>query len=188
MKAIQVLMDEHKNILRMLKIIRSLCIHTFTTHEVYYEGFYQAIDFVRNYADKFHHGKEEDILFEVMSNELGENIKIGPIYGMLTEHDLGRLFIKNLEDALKASEAGHDEAKIDIIANAISYTDLLYRHIEKEDTAIFTFAEEKLMKKSLDKLDKDFEAAKVRLNSDETEAKYVKILENLEGYVSKIKN
>lgn len=186
MKAIQVLKDEHKYILRMLKVVRKLCVHTLNTKEVYYEGFHQAIDFIRNYADKFHHGKEEDILFEVMSEELGAAIKQGPIYGMLAEHDLGRLFIKTLEEALFAAEKGEDERKVDIIANAICYTDLLYRHIDKEDNAIFTFAEEKLGNEVLLKMDSDFEAAKDRLKSEETERKYVALLESLENYTSKL--
>ena len=36
-----------------------------------------------------------------MSEFLGEQIAKAPIMDMLTEHDLGRLFIGNLEEALK---------------------------------------------------------------------------------------
>ena len=183
MKAVQTLRDEHQNILRMLKVVKSLAIHTFNTKDVYYKGYYDAIDFIRNYADKFHHGKEEDILFKKMSSELGEAIEKGPIYGMLAEHDLGRLFIKNMENALIEAEKGNNDAKVDIIANATAYTDLLYRHIDKEDNAIFNFAENQLKAKSHEELNSDFEEAKVRLNSDETERKYVAILEELESYV-----
>ena len=118
MKAVQTLRDEHQNILRMLKVVKSLAIHTFNTKDVYYKGYYDAIDFIRNYADKFHHGKEEDILFKKMSSELGEAIEKGPIYGMLAEHDLGRLFIKNMENALIEAEKGNNDAKVDIIAKA----------------------------------------------------------------------
>lgn len=186
MRAIEVLIDEHRYILRMLKVIRKLCIHTLNTGEVYYEGFRHAIDFVRNFADKFHHGKEEDILFEVMSKELGQAIKQGPIYGMLAEHDLGRLFIKTLEEALLEAEKGNNDAKVDIIANAICYTDLLHRHIDKEDNAIFTFARDQLKEAVLAQLDEDFEKAKIRLESDATRQKYIALLESLEAYAGKL--
>lgn len=186
MKAVKTLRDEHQNILRMLKVVKALCIHTFKTQDVYYKGYYDAIDFVRNYADKFHHGKEEDILFKKMSSELGPVIEKGPIFGMLAEHDLGRLFIKNLENALLEAEKGNSDAKVDIIANATAYTDLLYRHIDKEDNAIFNFAETQLNPESHEELNIDFEKAKKYLNSDETERKYVTLLEELEAYVNSL--
>lgn len=186
MKAVKILMEEHQNILRMLKVIRNLCLHTFNAKEVYYKGFYQSIDFIRNYADKFHHGKEEDILFDKMSSELGPAIQKGPIYGMLAEHDLGRLFIKNLEEALKKAEDGIEESKIDIIANAIAYTDLLYRHISKEDTAIFTFAKKSLKDEIHQEIDKLFENAKETLDSENTESKYLSLLQELEDYTNSL--
>ncbi|SET67952.1 Hemerythrin-like domain-containing protein [Natronincola peptidivorans] len=186
MKAVKVLMDEHQNILRMLKVIRKLSLQTFETKEVYYKGYYDAIDFIRNYADKFHHGKEEDILFDKMSSELGTAIKQGPIFGMLAEHDLGRLFVKTLEEALDAAKQGSEEAKLDIVANAIAYTDLLYRHIDKEDTAIFTFADNSLDSDMHQEIDNLFEAAKERLDSEATEKKYVGMLEDLEKYVDNL--
>ncbi|WP_034328051.1 hemerythrin domain-containing protein [Alkaliphilus transvaalensis] len=186
LKAIQTLKDEHVYILRMLKVVRKLSIHTLNTKEVYYEGFHKAIDFIRNYADKFHHGKEEDLLFEVMSNELGEAIKTGPIYGMLAEHDLGRLFIKTLEEALWAAEKGNEEAKVDIIANAICYTDLLFRHIDKEDNAIFNFGAEKLSQEALEAMEVEFHKIQDQLDYLETERKYVELLSELEEYVAKL--
>lgn len=186
MKATDVLVAEHRNIKRMLGVVRKLCIQIFLKNEVYYEGFYDAIDFIRNYADKFHHGKEEDIYFASMSTELGAAIAQGPIFGMLAEHDLGRLFIKTLEEALEKAKAGDEEAKVDIIANAICYTDLLHRHIDKEDNAIFTFAESNLNQEAKNLVDEDFEKSKDRLNSDETEKKYVALLERLEKYVESI--
>lgn len=53
-------------------------------------GFYrEVVDFVRNFADKYHHKKEEKKLFDKMT-ELDENLRNGPIMGMLLEHDIGR--------------------------------------------------------------------------------------------------
>lgn len=186
MMAVQILRDEHQNILRMLKVVKSLCIHTFNTKEVYYKGYRDAIDFIKNYADKFHHGKEEDILFEKMSEELGDAIRLGPIHGMLTEHDLGRLYIKNLEDALLEAENGNDYAKVDIIANATAYTDLLYRHIDKEDNALFNFAELRLDSATINQLNIEFEKAQDYLNAQAVEEKYLTMLGELENYIDSL--
>ena len=39
------------------------------------------------------------------------------------------------------------DARLDIIANSISYTDLLDRHIEKENNVIYKFANNTLSQK-----------------------------------------
>ncbi len=148
MNSIELMVNEHKNIKRMLAVIRKYCFKVLKNKEVDYNDFYRIIDFVRNYADKHHHGKEEDYLFNRMVDEIKGPTEKLVKHGMLVEHDLGRLYMQNLEKALKALENGEEEAKIDIIANAVSYTDLLYRHIEKEDDVVYKFAERNLSKET----------------------------------------
>lgn len=70
-----------------------------------------------------------------MSEELGEKVARGPIFGMFIDHDLGRLYMKNLEATLERVKKGDSDSKVDIIANAISYANLLYRHIDKKNNA-----------------------------------------------------
>ena len=69
---------------------------------------------------------------------------------MLVEHDLGRLYVTNLNEALEALKNGNAEAKLDVIANAVSYTNLLERHIHKEDNVIYKFAQRELKKETVD--------------------------------------
>ena len=45
---------------------------------------------------------------------------------------------------LENYKGGNKEAKLDVIANAISYTNLLERHIDKEDNVIYKFAQREL--------------------------------------------
>ncbi len=45
--------------------------------------------FFREFADRCHHGKEEDMLFEVMI-ESDFNREAGPVAVMLYKHDVGR--------------------------------------------------------------------------------------------------
>ncbi len=149
MNSIELMVNEHKNIKRMLAVIRKYCFKVLKNQQLDYNDFYRIIDFVRNYADKHHHGKEEDYLFNRMIEEIKGPTEKLVKHGMLVEHDLGRLYMQNLEKALKALENGEEEAKIDIIANAVSYTDLLYRHIEKEDDVVYKFAERNLSKETL---------------------------------------
>jgi hemerythrin-like domain-containing protein len=74
---------------------------------------------------------------------------------MLVEHDMGRLFIQELVAALDRVNSGDEMSKLDVIANAISYTHLLKRHIDKEDTVVYTFAERQLSSEIMDKVNQE---------------------------------
>ncbi len=144
MESIRIMVEEHTNIRRMLKVVRNFCYRVMTKSDYDLNDLPKIIDFIRIYADKHHHGKEEDILFVTMSNEIEKLAKSGAITGMYIEHDNGRLYMANLEKAFEKFKTGDDESRLDIIANAICYTDLLDRHIEKENTAMYKFAENAL--------------------------------------------
>lgn len=90
MNCMDLMVEEHKNIKRMLAIIRKYCYKILKNEAVQYEEFYRIIDFVRNYADKHHHGKEETLLFDKMMHELGPTAEKLIRHGMFVEHDLGR--------------------------------------------------------------------------------------------------
>lgn len=143
MDAIDILMDEHKNIKKVLSAIRFDCEELVEGKPVDVKFYKKVIDFVRNYSDKYHHQKEEKKLFNIMS-EINEAIKNGPIMGMLIEHDLGRTYIKNLDEAVSEYEMGDKRQKAYIVANALSYAELLRKHIDKEDTAIYMMARRQL--------------------------------------------
>ena len=155
MNGIDLLIQEHKNVSRMLLVIRKVCFKFMETNEIEYEDFDKIINFIRNFADGHHHNKEEIFLFNKMVEHLGQAGKNAITHGMLVEHDLGRLYIKNLIEALENHKNDNKEAKLDIIANAISYATLLENHIHKEDNIIFNFAKRGLSKELLELVDKE---------------------------------
>jgi hemerythrin-like domain-containing protein len=178
MNAVELMMEEHKYIKRMLKVVRKATFTVLEGKSVNYDDFYLMIDFIRNYADAHHHKKEEMILFNKMVEKLGTIAEKTVKYGMLVEHDLGRFYIMSLDEALQKLKTGDNEAALDVIANAISYTHLLERHIDKEDKVIYKFAERELDETSLAEINEEcigFET----LNSASKD-KYVSILEKLE--------
>src|SRR6056297_716340 len=118
MKSIELLVNEHKNIKRMLAVVKEVSYRIYKHEAVALDDFDLMIDFIRNYADKHHHEKEENILFEEMGKELGEAIVDGPLLAMFSEHDLGRMYISNLEEAVNAVKNGDEKMNIDIITNA----------------------------------------------------------------------
>lgn len=166
MKSIDILKEEHKYIKMVLAELRRQCVRIVNGGQVEYELFYRIIDFVRNYADKYHHKKEENHLFNIMSDELGNDVRNGPIMGMLVEHDFGRAHIYDLEKALEACKGGNADARVDVIASALGYEQMLLKHIDKEDHAIYQFAERKLAPETLARLDSEFD--RIELDAENT--------------------
>ena len=155
MNGIDLLINEHKYVSRMLVVIRKVCFNLMENNEINYEDFEKIISFVRNFADGHHHQKEEIFLFNKMVEHLGDTGKNVITHGMLVEHDLGRSYIRNLIEGLDRYKNEDTEAKLDIIANAVSYATLLENHIQKEDNVIFNFAKRSLNKDLLEVIDKE---------------------------------
>lgn len=181
MESIKRMEEEHENIRRMLKVLREVSYRIMEKEEYEIEDIPKIIDFVRVYADSHHHGKEEDVLFKTMNEKLERLRNAGAITGMYIEHDLGRLYMADLEKALDKFNAGEDRARLDIIANSVGYANLLERHIEKENTAMYKFAQ-----KMLEDEDKEFieeEAGRIEREAEEEglQEKYILLLEELEN-------
>lgn len=188
MKSIELMVDEHKYIKRMLIVLRQYSYKVVKGEEVDISDFYSMIDFVRNFADKHHHGKEEEILFREMMAHQGPVAEKLIKHGMLVEHDLGRLHMMDLEAALKELENGNDEAKIDIIANAVGYAALLTRHIDKEDNVVYPYAEKGLPEEVLRQIDDECEQFEIKARKEQVHQKYIAILEELEAKLGILKS
>lgn len=181
MNSIALMVEEHEFISRMLKVIRKACLGIMRGEAICYEDFNQMIDFVKNYADDHHHGKEEKFLFKAMEEELGALGQKLIRNGMLVEHDLGRLYMSDLKAALERTKAGDEESKLDVIANAISYTHLLTRHIAKENEVVYTFGEKQLSKDILEAIHEKTRVFEEEAMKKGIQAKYKTLLKTLEG-------
>lgn len=142
MDGIQLMMEEHDNILTVLSAIRKHSVQVMEGAALCTEDFRDMIHFARSYADKHHHGKEEKLLFNEMEARLGSAGEKLIRNGMLVEHDLGRLHIAELEKALNQYEQDPSaENRLAILAEAYGYAALLRRHIDKENQVVYPFAE-----------------------------------------------
>ena len=130
MKATELLMKEHEAIKQSLKILNKICDKLQSGEQVDSSHLEQIVAFIRNFADKCHHGKEEDILFNTMG-EVGFAKEAGPISVMLSEHDMGRELVKGFSDAVELYKEGDKNAVSAIVGNARKYSALLDQHIEK---------------------------------------------------------
>ena len=166
----KMLSDEHKNILKVIDALVKECERIEKGKDIDEDFFKKIIDFIRNYADKFHHAKEEDLLFkEICNNE--EKMHCNPVQQMLFEHEEGRKFVKSIEEGLK------EDNKKKIIENSLGYCYLLKDHIYKEDNILYPMAEEGLDEKKLSLLLKKFKDIDIKKKKDIN--KYLKFVKNL---------
>src|SRR3989338_10125389 len=99
----KILSYEHKNILRVIDALLKECFALESGKEIDKDFFKKAIEFIRGYADKFHHAKEEDILFVELSRD-DVQMHCDPTPQMLHEHKLVRNFIKELENGVEEND------------------------------------------------------------------------------------
>lgn len=145
MQGTQTLITEHENILRMIDVMHKASIKGIQEGVVDIADFKTMVDFIRQYADKTHHGKEETYLFKAMTDALGEMGTVLVRQGMLVEHDMGRLYVSELDAALDAQETNPaPEHLLEILVAAGSYRALLKRHIHKENNAVFPYGDTNL--------------------------------------------
>lgn len=182
MYSVELMVEEHENILKLLTVIQKACCGILDGRDVNDGDFRKIIQFARNYADKHHHGKEEQILFQEMSDRLGEiGVKLIQ-HGMLVEHDLGRLHISELEKALDQYQNDPQTIfKLGILTEAMGYVNLLLRHIDKENQVVYTYAEKNLSPDILQSVDKRVEAFEIEAEQNQTQETYLKILQELQS-------
>ena len=179
MKSVELLMSEHKYIKRMLQVVRTMAQGILKDNELNKDDLYQAMDFIRNYADQHHHMKEEKVLFKYMKDELGEMVN-APIEGMFIEHNFGRMYIMNIENAVALYDSSRTEARLEIIANAIAYTNLLSKHIDKEDMGIYQYGEKNLSHEMIEKIECETQKLEAEALTNGVQKKYLDILRDLE--------
>ncbi len=96
-----------------------------------------AVDFIRTYADRTHHGKEEDILFR----ELGQKALSGKdakgMTELVEEHRQAREKVRSLVDAKERFLGGETAAVREIIAIMEWLAGFYPGHIRKEDSDFF---------------------------------------------------
>ncbi|BCS54473.1 hemerythrin domain-containing protein [Geobacter sp. SVR] len=134
------LVAEHRLILRMITLLELNAPLTAAGHYTNWQFYLDGVDFIRNYADRFHHAKEEDVLFEALITN-GMPRENSPIAAMLMEHDQGRAHVKAMETAAQEALAGQSGRGAIIAEHALAYAALLREHIDKEDTILYPLAE-----------------------------------------------
>jgi hemerythrin-like domain-containing protein len=137
MKPIGPLMHEHRLIERMIAVIRrgkDIIARDRKVDPVFIDT---AVDFIRIYADRTHHGKEEDILFRDLAKKNMSVDHTRIMQELLDEHVFARRITGELVAAKEAWVAGNSESIAVIVDRISTLIDFYPLHIRKEDKEFF---------------------------------------------------
>lgn len=136
------LMIEHRLIERMISLIDQTLKEIESEYTFDPDFVDTAVDFIRMYADRTHHGKEEDILFRDLKEKPLSEEDRSMMNELIEEHVFGRKTTKALDDANKRYRSGDREALSEIASQLKVLIDFYPRHIEKEDKVFFPASRE----------------------------------------------
>jgi hemerythrin-like domain-containing protein len=150
------LMIEHRLIERMIRLLKQQLEKVGSQKKADPVFIDVAVDFIKNYADRCHHGKEEDILFRDLAKKDLSDQHRGIMEELLDEHDRARKATKSLLDAKGRYLMGDAGALHDIV-DAITWLVNFYPvHIEKEDRLFFRPVMDYLTKQEQDAMLQEF--------------------------------
>jgi hemerythrin-like domain-containing protein len=170
-KAIDRLMEEHEVILKVLGSLETLADVLEKGERVERGTIKKYAELLRNFADKCHHGKEEDQLFVKMI-EHGFSKKDGPLAVMLQEHETGRAHVRTLMAIGEKSGPLSAEESQEVIKNARSFAELLQSHIVKEDRVLYGMAEKVIPAQEIEKMAEDFEKFELEVTGEGAHEKW----------------
>ena len=149
--ATAVLRQEHEAIVLALRILAEIDRHAIAHDQVHLADLRALVDFLSEFADTCHHGKEERLLFAQLT-QTDEAQTRSVVERLLMEHEQGRHLIARMRRHLHAPfkpEAFHEAAR--------AYTRLLLEHIDKENTVLLPMADRLLSTAQLVALSYAFE-------------------------------
>lgn len=161
------LVDEHTRIKRFIALVPRIVSRLDVASEEGREQVLRGVDFIRNYADRYHHAKEEDILFGYFPPELDI------LRTMLEDHRRGRARVQGILDALERRDGA------EVAANLSGYAGILTEHIRKEDEILYPWMDRNLSTRQVGEIHAKFREADGRF-PDATE-KYEGLVGRLEA-------
>ena len=136
MLPVEILISEHRVIEQMVWVLKKKQHEIVASSKVDPNFVVAAVDFFRTYADRYHHGKEEGILFNALSRKKLSDADAAMMRELIMEHAQARKAVFSLDKLTQSYLTGQDA--FDGINQSLNILIELYpSHIEKEDKRFF---------------------------------------------------
>jgi len=175
-KFIAPLLIEHRLIMRMVDLLEKQREDIDSGTQADGNFISHAVDFFRTYADRTHHGKEEDILFKKLAEKSLSEEHRQTLQELLDEHVSARANVAGLSEANARYLRGEKEALEEISSFLEALVVLYPKHIEKEDRHFFIPVMDYLTSSEQDTMLKDF----FEFDRNMIHEKYRKMVEGFE--------
>lgn len=161
----RMLEDEHLVIAKVVGAVSVLADRIESGKSVDVETLLGVVKFLRIFADKCHHGKEEELLFPTLANK-GIPMQGCPVGALTGEHARGRVLANELEETAKACQSGEPAAREAVVKSLRGIAALYPNHIWKEDYLLFPMTEKVLSVEEQKSLYHQFEQVEERIGHD----------------------
>jgi hemerythrin-like domain-containing protein len=151
-RCIELMMQEHELIVEVLACLQAMAEKLAAGDPAPRQDIADFGRFFREFADKCHHGKEEDRLF-VRMRQFGFSQDSGPLAVMLAEHDAGRQEVRGLLGIGAGSGPLSEAEREKAIECASQLVPLLYGHIQKENNILYPMAQTAIPSAEMERLD-----------------------------------
>ena len=172
---VDVLVTEHKLILQAVGLIEREIEQIQNNNAVDHNFIATAVDFFRTYADRFHHGKEEGILFRELSQRQLKDTDQKIMKDLMIEHTFARRTVTALEKEMESYVSGQKEALNEVLDSLRTLVKLYPEHIQKEDKHFFYPCMRYFSKQEQQEMQGNF----LEFNRNFTDKKYKQIIVSL---------
>ncbi len=162
---VQVLVDEHKLIKRLIALTPCIAESLDLTTEDGRQLVFDSVDFIKTYADNFHHAKEEDLLFKYFD----EDSEI--ISSFHEDHRNARDHVKNILEGVS------DQDRDKVAEHLEAYNELLQGHIKREDEILYPW---------MDRIISSGQEAELAASFDEVADKFGNVNERYEAFIQRL--
>lgn len=125
----------------------------------------KLVEFLQIFADRCHHGKEENILFPLLESK-GVPVSGCPLGILIHEHQNGRKLVAELAEAVEAYIKGSLKEYGPLCAGLRGLVNLYPNHIWKEDYLLFPMTDKILSEEEQQDLMLKFELVEKEIGPD----------------------
>lgn len=177
-KPTEILEEEHHFIKKVIGAMAVFAEALEMGQELEAQTLEDIVEFMRTFADRCHHGKEETHLFPALERK-GVPMRGCPLGVLLAEHQRGRELVRQFAEAKDLYTKGDPPAKGALIKSLRALTDLYPNHIWKEDYLAFPMANKILTAEEQSDLYEKFSTVEREIGRD-VHQKFERLAEKLE--------